>query len=200
MPHTDPDGWWKGGKISHGNDPGVAVRINPWGVLYRTFGNPPDADTRIEVGNLLLYVLYEGQTDWTLVTARKRVDGSLYESSFKFINGEQIKQPANYYSDTPAQIVTDLPLSNYAYHFYATRVPIAGTISGICVSFDARLLTGREGTVLAQTGCDFKSSDGSYIRESWAGSMRPVRRKSQRFYGSTMSLAQLMANPPPNIL
>lgn len=191
-------GWSRGGVIQYGNNPHGLVRINPWGVIFRAQGNPPSSDVLVKVGDLSLDVLSSGA--WSRWSFLKRVDGDLFDANFA---GDPVVRPT-FYSVAPNFVITEIPTENFTYHFWVNRVPIDLPIEGIIVSFTAKLVskTGADisdqvGTLLAQSGCDFKAADGSVIENSFTGRMTPITTSLRRFYGTTLDADQLVLYPPP---
>ena len=100
-------------------------------------------------------------------------------------------------------IVTEVEEAETAYHFYVDRVPYE-PLAGILVCFSAQLvsrsgadITSQAGTLLAQVGCDFKSEDGSVIRDAFVSALQPIDGTLRRYIASTMTYAELVANYPP---
>jgi len=195
--------WAYQGRLWNGNDPETRTHINPWGNIFRTDGNPPPSDVAVEVGDLSLYILYSGV--WQRVTYNKRVDGAMYPATFEgWDSGTTPTVPATVYTGPGSFVVADVAIEDWAYHFYLPRIAITGTIEGIIVSFEARIVSktaqdvsAYAGTLLAQTGCDYKNSDGSEIRDAFVSSMMPISTSFKRLYGTTLTVEELRGNPPP---
>lgn len=196
--------WYYGGRLWNGNTPPEGrTHINPWGVIFRTDGSPPPADAALEVGDLALHVKYSGV--WQRVVYGPRVQGQMYVATFEGWEGQTTPTtPATVSTMPNAFVVADNAIEDWCYHFFLPKVAIAGTIEGIVVSFKARVVskTGQNassyaGTMLAWVGCDYKNSDSSGVQDSFASSMMPLTTSFKRYYGTTLSVSQLRANPPP---
>jgi len=199
-----PYDWAFRGRLHNGDKPPSGrTHINPWGVIFRAKGNPPSDDVAVEVGDLSLYVLYGGS--WHRVSYNPRVRGELYDASFKWdAKGRQDTAPARYHTAPPKLVIADVDVPDWGYHFYLPKTAIRGRIDGIIVSFKARLVSksGRDisdevGTMLAQSGCDYKDRNSGRISDAFVSAMTPITTEFQRFYGTTMTVSELSANPPP---
>lgn len=200
--------WGYQGRLGLGNnnpESGFGLtKITPWGVIFRNKNSPPDADTLVKVGNLELYELAGGT--WSQAQAWVRPNGALYLSSFLPIapgdDNTTAVGDAPVFSAAPNMLITQVVNANQAYHFYIPRTDYA-PLSGIIVQFSAKLvsksgadMSAKSGCLLAQIGCDFKSPDGTTIREAFDSKGTPVTKDMRRFSATSMTLAQLIANPP----
>jgi hypothetical protein len=173
------------------------TRINPWLVIGRADGNPPSDDVMVKFGNLQLLALPTATMAWAQLAAELRPDGAIYDADFV----DPVVSAAPIYSTDTSLVISQVTESNRALHFYVDRVAYSD-LAGILVVVEAKLIskTGAaipEGQYLIQMGCDFKTEDGSVIRDAFVGSMRPIGTSLRRFYGSTMTYAELAANYPP---
>lgn len=137
---------------------------------------------------------------WEKLSEEIRPDGLIYISNF---DPPTVVGDPPLHSNPPAPWITTLNDHDTAFHFYVDRVSYP-ELAGILVSFSAKLVSKTgidtsvyEGTLLAQVGCDFKTSDGSVIRDAFVGSQIPITKDLRRFYGTTMTYGQLAANYPP---
>jgi len=198
------------GRVDLGNNnPASALGLTkfvPWGVIYRSKDNPPDNDVLVKVGDLAIYDLSQATGLWSQRQSWTRVSGQIYPAEFPLTGGGDDNAvpsgPAPSYSVSPNMVITQIATAGTAYHFYTQRIDYTALL-GIIVVFSAKLvsktgadLSSKAGCLLGQVGCDFKTADGLTIRASFTSGLMPITKDMRRFAATSMTLAQIMANPP----
>lgn len=203
FPHGVPGGmdWYDGGRINRLTPDTGYDWIVPWGQIYREESAALNPDLVVKWRNLTLEVLSNGV--WTQLQSQLRGTWSLYTENPV---GNHTRPEFNF-SNAPNPLISKL-VDGYMLHFYPdlSRASVPSPLEGIIVSFEAKVesLSGADisvsslNKIIASTGCDFwNSSSGGLNQDSWVGSFTALTPSYRKFYGSTLSLAQLRANPPP---
>ncbi len=211
LPHGVPS-WWswaKGPLVYKPLPPAGWSAMTAWGQVYRDITDSGDTNTRIQIRNMKNYVLSKSTGKWTLVQSTVGVTGGHYIENFA--GNAAIAQ--NIRMITDGSIAAKLP-HRYNYHFWpnAARPYInASDIAGIFITVQARLIVDDPtrpddryyAKYLINVGADWwLSTTAPYQNQTTntpaaIGRFKVVTNNWQTYNATTLSAAQILANPPP---
>lgn len=206
-PHGVPSGYdfYSGPVITQGNNPGSNNAILAWGDVYEDAAGNPATNTRVRIRNLRLSWMRKSNGAWTDISIPLSTsDAGAYPEDFS--GGES---PADVRSEGTGTI--SLKPAGVVDHFFGPfpRISIdRNDFGGVVVVAEAQLILddpmGTDDRASAKyllgTGADYyPSTNGSGIANNpgvAGGKFKYVTTTWRSFSMTTLTLAQLSANPP----
>jgi hypothetical protein len=212
FPHGVPLSWdWANGPVmGDGNTPPSGWKAaTAWGIVYVASQGNPATNTRVNIRNVQFYLLQKSTQRWLLLQNTSTPDGAAYLEDY---SGD-ISKPADVRTEADGTISVAAG-GGYNFHFYPQdRASInPSDIGGVVSVFQARLIVGNaalqddrsSAQYLAGSGADYWPDlvngmpAGQTVEPAiGGGKMKYVQIKWRSFAMTTMTLAQLQANPPP---
>jgi hypothetical protein len=207
QPHGVPSGWFQASLVNGNTLPGAAIEA--WGGLYVGPNGNPATNTLVNIQDFAVYVLSKSTGKWTTydLSASDNIDGGFYSETFSVDYGSSV--PFRHESDGSLSFNTE---SGKVAHFYGPWPRIATSSSdfgGLVVTLNARLVlnnaSGADDRSIASyvldVGADpYPSTTGPGIENNpgiGMGKFKFVETGWRSFSMSTLSEAELAANPPP---
>lgn len=207
LPHGVPSSydWATGPVVDMGNNSNGQNAITSWGVVYVAAQGNPATNTRVNIKNVQLYFLQKSTAKWLLLQNTSTPDGADYPEDFQ---GDSIPGDSRTESDGTISVTAG---NGYCFHFYPSdRGSInSNDIGGIVAIYDARLIVGNPALpddrstaqYLAGAGADYYPAvTGPGIENNPSvgnGKLKYVQINWRSFAMTTLTQAQLEANPPP---
>ncbi len=206
-PHGVPLGWFQASLVDGNTLQGAAIEA--WGGLYVGPNGNPATNTLVNVKDFSALVLSKSTGKWTAynLSASDNIDGGYYSETFSVDYGTSI--PFRHESDGSLSFDT---ASGEVAHFYGPWPRISESSSdfgGLVVTLDARLIlnnpSGVDDRAIASyvlaVGADpYPSTTSPGIENNpgiGMGKFKYVQTAWRSFSMSTLSQAELAANPPP---
>jgi hypothetical protein len=201
--------WSQGPTITMGNNPKGWQAITAWGVVTVPVAGNPATNTRVNIRDVQLFFLSKSSDKWLTLQNASQPNGADYVDDFS----GNTSQPADIRTESDGTISVTAG-GGWCFHFYPTdRGPInPNDIGGIVAIFQARLIVDDPSLpddrsiaqYIASAGADYYPAltggwpgNQSYNPGVGTGKFKFVRN-DWRFYAMTsMTAAQLSANPPP---
>lgn len=198
--------FYYGPVIEQGNNPGSQQAMVLWGTVYVPVGGNPATNTRVNISGCHAYWLRKSTGVWTSFGPDNAPDVEDYPEDFQGPSA-----PTNVRTESDGSISV-IPARGMTSHFYAPypRIPIANTDFGGVVNYcEMRLIldnpNGTDDRGIAQflgnVGGDYyPSTTGPGIENNpgiGGGKFKYVREDWRSFAMTTLTQAQLTANPPP---
>lgn len=215
FPHGVPPSWdWAQGPVLEmGTNANGWKALTGWGVVYEAAQGNPATNSRVNLRNFQTYFLQKSSGKWLLLQNTSSPAGEAYLEDFSGDTskpGDVRNEP-----DGTISVTAGCPQNcGYNFHFYpADRASInPNDIGGILVIFQARLIVGNPtlpddrsiARYLTGSGADYYPA----LTGGWPGNLtynpgcgigkEKYVQTQWRFYSmTTLSAAQLTANPPP---
>jgi hypothetical protein len=197
---------WYGGD-SGGTDstpPSNFSSVTGWGQIYPEAGEPVDSTATVQIENFQTYVLLSNGS-WELVQnqATDGIDGAHYVADFS--GNSSI--PWSETTSSDGSVSVDAPPSGYNDHYYpgvrGTYTP--GTVVGVFVEASVKT-NDASANLVANLGADWwASSTASFVsgfsnnpgvgQSDWV----KLTTQYQSLYFTSLTAAQLAADPPPGL-
>jgi hypothetical protein len=209
-PHGVPPSYdfYSGPTIGEGNHISPNTAVEWWGGLYIGPKGNPATNTLVNIRKCALYWLRASTSKWTAVNlSASQIDSDYYSEDWTLDYGTSV--PMRIESDGSFSFST---VSGKVAHFYAPypRIPVDNTdLAGVVAICEARLIlknaSGPDDRSIASfllaVGADpYPASTGPGIENNpniGSGKVKYVQVAWRSFAMTTMTLAQLTANPPP---
>jgi len=209
-PHGVPDyyDWANHPRIGMGNDPGDFRAITAWGQLYEDSAGNPAQNTRVQIRDIMTYVLSKSDGQWHQLQNSKLVEGSAFREDFAGdvnISPDVRKEPDGTLSVKAG--------GGYNYHFWPSgRASInPNDVAGVITTVQARLIVDDPSKPDDRSAARYLLSMGgdywSTLDAQWdnyktngdigIGRFKYVEKNWQSFNMSTLSAGVLRQNPPP---
>jgi hypothetical protein len=205
-PHGVPSDWdWaEHGKISMGNDPQGWTAAIVWGHFYVAASGSNSSNTRMQVRNIMLYILSKATHQWNLIASTSGVDGAAYAEDFSDSIPISMRDEPD--GGTSAMLV---PGRNW--HFWPTcgRMSIdPNDVGGVFSTFQAKLCVDNPALANDFADAHFVVNCGADYWPDLTASMEPnpgigmgrfknVEPDWRPINFATLSLAELEQYPPP---
>jgi hypothetical protein len=208
--------WANGPVIEMGNNANGWQALTAWGVVYEAAQGNPAVNTRVNIRDVQTFFLQKSTGNWLLLQNTSQPAGAAYLEDFA--NDTSISGNVRTEPDGTISVAAGCPQNcGYNYHFYpADRASInPNDIGGILTIFQARLIVDNPALpddrsiaqYLAGSGADYYPA----LTGGWPGTLtynpgagigkEKYVQTEWRFYSmTTLSAAQLTANPPPVVL
>jgi hypothetical protein len=202
--------WHRGPRLGRGNTPGTFKAIIAWGQVYAAADGNPARNTRVQIGDIQLWILSKKTGRWTKVQREWRVDGSAYREDF----ANDANKPADARREQDDSVAIVLS-PGYNYHFW----PVGGRsdfdntdVAGVFSSVRARLIVDdhakpddrAQARLLLGMGADYWINREAGWDPDWKhngdvaiGRMRWLTPQWQSYNMTSLSAEALRANPPP---
>ncbi len=210
LPHGVPDyyDWANQPRIGMGNNPGNFLALTAWGQLYEDSAGNPAQNTRVQIRDIMTYVLNKSDGQWHQLQNSQLVEGAAFREDFA--GDVNISPDIRNESDDTISVKTG---GGYNYHFWPSgRASInPNDIAGVITTVQARLIVDdlskpddrSAARYLLSMGGDYWSSlDAQW--DNWKtngdigiGRFKYVEKDWQSFNMSTLSAGALRQNPPP---
>jgi hypothetical protein len=210
FPHGVPTDWGfaQGPAMGMGNDPNGWRAITHWGQVYEAAEGNPATNSRVNIRNVQFRLLSRSTGKWSLLQSTSTPVGAAYREDF----AGQVSKPADVRRE-PDGTISVTAGGGYNFHFYpSTRASIdPNDVRGILALVEARLIVADptkpddrdSARYLVSSGADYYPAltggwgSGSSNPGVGVGRMKYVK-PNWRFYAmTTLTAAQLQANPPP---
>jgi len=209
-PHGVPDwyDWASQPKVGMGNNPGNFRALTAWGQLYEDSAGNPAQNTRVQIRDIMTYVLSKSDGQWHQLQNSQRVEGAAYKEDFA--GNVNISPDVRNEPDGTSSVKAG---GGYNYHFWPSgRASInPNDIAGVITTVQARLIIDdptkpddrSAARYLLNMGGDYWSTlDAGW--DNWKtngdigiGRFKYVEKDWQSFNMSTLSAGALRQNPPP---
>lgn len=210
LPHGVPYDWANHPRLNKGNHPGDFSAITAWGQAYEAAGENSPANDRIQIRNIMLFVLSKRTGEWMPLQFSRSVEGANFKEDFS--NNVALK--ADIRPESSGGISATL-VRGYNFHFWPSveRRDIDGDdINGIFVSFEGRVMEAsrsarserRINHYVMDAGADYWRSpsidwapDQRNNDDVGMGRFKYITEEWQSFNMTTITKQQLISNPPP---
>jgi len=210
-PHGVPNhyNWFHKPRVGMGNNPGSFRTITAWGQLYEDAMGNPAHNTRVQIRDLMTYVLSKKDGQWHLLQNSRRVEGKAYREDF----AGDISKPADIRNESDGSISVTAG-GGFNFHFWTVSGRAAidpNDIGGVFITAQARLIVAdpkkpddrNQALYLLSIGGDYWSS----LTAKWnnwktngdigIGRFKYVTKDWKSFTMTTVSAQTLQNNPPP---
>ncbi|MEB3178562.1 MAG: hypothetical protein VKL59_05910 [Nostocaceae cyanobacterium] len=211
IPHGVPRsyGWADGPRIAMGNNPDGYKAMTAWGQLYEDAQGNFATNTRVEIRNIKAYMLSKRDGQWHLVQSSRRVEGGAFREDFR----DNITKPADIRYEPDGNISVKAG-KGYNFHFWpVTNRAIINPdeVEAIFTTVEARLIVDNpqqwddcsQARYLLSMGGDYwlnSAAQWDYWQTNGdiaIGKFKYVTTKWQAFNMTTLSINQILRNPPP---
>jgi hypothetical protein len=200
--------WYSGDTgASDGTPPSNFSSITGWGQIYPEAGEPVDSTASVQIENFQTYVLLTNGS-WVLVQNQSTdgISGAHYVADFS--GNSSI--PWSETTSSDGSVSVGAPPSGYNDHFYpgerGTYAP--GTVEGVFVEASMKT-SDANANLVANLGADwwlnstapYVSQNGVMVNNPGVGMSDWVKLTTQyqSLYYTSLSAAQLAADPPPGL-
>jgi len=200
--------WANHPRIGMGNDPGNFRALTAWGQLYEDSAGNPAQNTRVQIRDIMTYVLSKSDGQWHQLQNSQLVEGAAFREDYAGntnISPDVRKEPDGTLSVKAG--------GGYNYHFWPSgRASInPNDIGGVITTVQARLITEDPSKPDDRSTARYLLSMGgdywSTLDAQWdnyktngdigIGRFKYVEKDWQSFNMSTLSVGALRQNPPP---